>query len=94
MGKIKVENNFHRTSAWIIPKSNEDGIPVISAAVERRIRKRLCISQGCTCGGYGGIRGGDYVLDVEDFDHETSKPKTYRVLKRSELEYQWQVPWR
>lgn len=72
--KIILTNDFHRTSAAVIPQpiaaGRFAGYHKISRRTALRLRAQLCGNRvECTCGGNFGERGGAH-LDVcnEDYD--------------------------
>jgi len=71
--KVELTNNFHDTSATVIPQLITEGrfkgYYRISRKVAMRLRSELCGSQECSCGGNFGERGGNH-LDVCNEDSE------------------------
>lgn len=76
---IELTNTFHGTTARVRAELN---CYDISAATERRVWRQLCGIAYCTCGGIGGVRGGDYALQERPAPMD-AKAKPYRVTRRA-----------
>ena len=63
MNTITFANDFHNTTARVRIHLGTE----LSHAKIRRVRKALCPSQGCTCGGVIGQRGKQEVA-IEEID--------------------------
>lgn len=68
---IILTNEFHLTSAIVRPIDLGNGKVKISWKTAQRLKRELCGSSDCTCGGNFGERGGAY-LDVINEDHNHS----------------------
>lgn len=52
--RIWMRNDFHKTSTWFL---GEKGCNSLEPRTVRRIEKRLCGVDGCSCSGDLGVRG-------------------------------------
>ena len=69
---MKLTNNFHNTSATVLPKSDGAALYITPAQI-RRVRSRLCGINGCTCGDVAGCRP----RQVED---DPDKKRFYLIM--------------
>jgi hypothetical protein len=51
---MTLTNDFHHTSAYVIPKVDVNGNEYITKAQIRKVRSKLCGMRGCTCGDVAG----------------------------------------
>jgi len=70
--KITLTNDFHNTSATIVPVPITDGrfkgLHKISRKTYLRVCHELCGINGCQCGGQFGHRAGHVAVVNEDYD--------------------------
>jgi hypothetical protein len=72
--KVTLTNDFHNTEATVIPQKITEGrfsgYYRISRATAIRLRRELCGSPTCTCGGNFGERMNGNPIDVVNEDYE------------------------
>jgi len=73
MTTFTLTNNFHNTESTVRPvaitEGRFSGYHKVSRATMLRLRRDLCGSPGCQCGGQFGERGGAYLQVIgEDYD--------------------------
>ena len=76
---LTLVNTFHGTETQIRATPGAH----VSRRVERRAWRALCGVRDCTCGGAGGVRGGEYVLTCRTAWPEPVGGKPYTVERRA-----------
>ena len=77
--QITLTNDFHNTEAVVRSSPSQHGVGSLTADQLRRAVRKLCGISDCMC---GGVRGGDYYVDPEQWSSDGSV-LTYVIHRRT-----------